>query len=151
MRLGIVPDNFLERLALRSGLLPPGIFECWFGIMLALVLLLYATKTGSDFSRQWLGVWGALAFLSLILVRIAAIFVLRALHRRPTRAPARKIPATAIGRRFRVDACIGTPPLGRAIAWPRWPAASGFDPNGLSCETGWPPGSASVEEGPKCT
>ena len=54
----------------------------WFGIMLALVLLLYATKTGSDFSRQWLGVWGALAFLSLILVRIAAIFVLRALHRR---------------------------------------------------------------------
>ena len=54
----------------------------WFGIMLALVLLLYATKTGSDFSRQWLGVWGALAFLSLILVRIASIFVLRALHRR---------------------------------------------------------------------
>jgi Undecaprenyl-phosphate glucose phosphotransferase len=54
----------------------------WFGIMLALVLLLYATKTGSDFSRQWLGVWGSLAFLSLLLVRIVAIFVLRALHRR---------------------------------------------------------------------
>ena len=35
MRLGVVPDNFLERLALLSGLLPPGIFECWFGIMLA--------------------------------------------------------------------------------------------------------------------
>jgi SAM-dependent methyltransferase len=31
----MVPDNFLERLALLSGLLPPGIFECWFGIMLA--------------------------------------------------------------------------------------------------------------------
>src|SRR5437762_1428697 len=47
----------------------------WFGIMLALVLLLYATKTGSDFSRQWLGVWGALAFLSLILVRIEQVWI----------------------------------------------------------------------------
>ena len=35
MRLGMVPDNVLERLALLSGMLPPGIFECWFGIMLA--------------------------------------------------------------------------------------------------------------------
>jgi SAM-dependent methyltransferase len=31
----MVPDNVLERLALLSGMLPPGIFECWFGIMLA--------------------------------------------------------------------------------------------------------------------
>ena len=35
MRLGIVPDNLLEGVALRCGLLPPGIFECWFGMMLA--------------------------------------------------------------------------------------------------------------------
>jgi hypothetical protein len=35
VRLGIVPDNMVERLALLSGMLPPGIFECWFGIMLA--------------------------------------------------------------------------------------------------------------------
>lgn len=35
MKLGIVADNFLERLAIASGLIPPGIFECWFGIMLA--------------------------------------------------------------------------------------------------------------------
>ena len=54
----------------------------WVSIMLALVVLLYATKTGSDFSRQWLGVWGVLAFASLVLVRLAAIFLLRALHRR---------------------------------------------------------------------
>src|SRR5437868_8192216 len=54
----------------------------WCGIMVALVLLLYATKTGSEFSRQWLGVWAGLAFLSLIFVRIIAIYVLRALHRR---------------------------------------------------------------------
>ena len=35
MKLGIAPDNLLERLALLSGLFPPGIFECWFGMMLA--------------------------------------------------------------------------------------------------------------------
>ena len=54
----------------------------WFGIVLALVLLLYATKTGSYFSRQWLGVWSALAFVALVLARIAAVFTLRAMHRR---------------------------------------------------------------------
>ena len=43
MRLGIVPDNLLERLALLSGMLPPGIFECWFGIMLARTVMA-ATK-----------------------------------------------------------------------------------------------------------
>src|SRR5438105_3634684 len=43
MKLGIVPENFLERLALLSGMLPPGIFECWFGIMLARTVMA-ATK-----------------------------------------------------------------------------------------------------------
>ena len=39
----MVPDNLLERLALLSGMLPPGIFECWFGIMLARTVMA-ATK-----------------------------------------------------------------------------------------------------------
>src|SRR5206468_9814434 len=39
----MVPDNFVERLALLSGALPPGIFECWFGIMLARTVMA-ATK-----------------------------------------------------------------------------------------------------------
>src|SRR5262245_66109477 len=43
VKLGVVPDNFLERLALLSGMLPPGIFECWFGIMLARTVMA-ATK-----------------------------------------------------------------------------------------------------------
>jgi SAM-dependent methyltransferase len=43
VKLGVVPDNFLERVALLSGLLPPGIFECWFGIMLARTVMA-ATK-----------------------------------------------------------------------------------------------------------
>jgi hypothetical protein len=29
MKLGIVPENLVERQALLSGMLPPGIFECW--------------------------------------------------------------------------------------------------------------------------
>ena len=43
MKLGVVPDNLIERLALLSGMLPPGIFECWFGIMLARTVMA-ATK-----------------------------------------------------------------------------------------------------------
>jgi SAM-dependent methyltransferase len=35
MKLGMVPENLPERIALTSGILPPGIFESWFGIMLA--------------------------------------------------------------------------------------------------------------------
>jgi SAM-dependent methyltransferase len=35
VKLGLVGDNLVERLALLWGVLPPGIFECWFGIMLA--------------------------------------------------------------------------------------------------------------------
>src|SRR2546429_8950975 len=43
MKLGIVPENLAERLALVSGMLPPGIFECWFGLMLARTVMA-ATK-----------------------------------------------------------------------------------------------------------
>lgn len=43
MRLGIVPENLAERVALLCGLLPPGVFECWFGIMLARTVMA-ATK-----------------------------------------------------------------------------------------------------------
>ncbi|MFL5339743.1 MAG: methyltransferase [Gemmataceae bacterium] len=43
MKLGMVPENLTERLALLSGVLPPGIFECWFGIMLARTVMA-ATK-----------------------------------------------------------------------------------------------------------
>jgi len=39
----MVPDNLPERFALASGMLPAGIFECWFGIMLARTVMV-ATK-----------------------------------------------------------------------------------------------------------
>ncbi len=35
VRVGLAPDNILERLALMTGQFPPGIFECWSGMMLA--------------------------------------------------------------------------------------------------------------------
>ena len=54
----------------------------WFGIVVTLVILLYATKTGSDYSRQWLGVWSVTAFVGLVLVRFIGIVVMRSLHRR---------------------------------------------------------------------
>jgi predicted O-methyltransferase YrrM len=43
MRLGIVPDNLSERLVLLSGMLPPAIFEAWFGMMLSRTVMA-ATK-----------------------------------------------------------------------------------------------------------
>src|SRR5206468_2080827 len=43
VKLGLVPENLVERLALLTGILPPGIFESWFGIMLARTVMT-ATK-----------------------------------------------------------------------------------------------------------
>jgi undecaprenyl-phosphate glucose phosphotransferase len=54
----------------------------WLGIVVALVTLLYATKTGSDFSRQWLGVWSVMGLVALVVTRFAAIIAMRSLHRR---------------------------------------------------------------------
>ena len=54
----------------------------WLGIVVALVTLLYATKTGSDFSRQWLGVWSVIALIALVVARFLAIVAMRSLHRR---------------------------------------------------------------------
>ena len=45
MKLGILPENLVERLALLTGMLPPGIFESWFGMMLARSVMA-ATKLG---------------------------------------------------------------------------------------------------------
>lgn len=31
MKLATIPDNLAERIALWTGMLPPGVFESWFG------------------------------------------------------------------------------------------------------------------------
>ncbi|HWG36052.1 MAG TPA: undecaprenyl-phosphate glucose phosphotransferase [Gemmatimonadaceae bacterium] len=69
------PDEGLRRVL---GRLVAG----WSGIVIALVLLLYATKTGSEFSRTWLGVWSITSFAGLLLYRLIAMHVLRAFYRR---------------------------------------------------------------------
>jgi putative colanic acid biosynthesis UDP-glucose lipid carrier transferase len=74
----------------------------WFGIVLTLVVLLYATRTGALFSRQWLGVWSALAFAGMFAARMGVLFALRTLHRR--RLMLRRI------------AIVGAGQLGREIA-----------------------------------
>ena len=53
MKLGVVPENLIERLALFSGLLPRGIFESWFGIMRSRTMMV-ADKKGQigTFSRR---------------------------------------------------------------------------------------------------
>lgn len=43
MKLGVVPETFADRLIVLLGILPPGIFEGWFGIMLARTMMA-ATK-----------------------------------------------------------------------------------------------------------
>jgi putative colanic acid biosynthesis UDP-glucose lipid carrier transferase len=58
------------------------VFTGWFVLLGGLVFLLYATKTGSEFSRQWFGVWAVAGLLGLILVRLAVRFALRFLRRR---------------------------------------------------------------------
>ncbi len=58
------------------------LFGGWAGVVLAVVLLMYATQIGSLVSRQWLAVWSVVALVGLILMRFAAVAVLRLMQRR---------------------------------------------------------------------
>ena len=46
------------------------LFTAWLAVVLALVAVMYATRTGALFSRQWLGVWSMLALVLLFAVRL---------------------------------------------------------------------------------
>lgn len=39
MKLGALPDNLMERVGLALGMIPPGVFEGWFGFMLARTIM----------------------------------------------------------------------------------------------------------------
>jgi hypothetical protein len=39
VKLGSLPDNMAERIALWTGVIPPGVFESWFGIMLSRTIM----------------------------------------------------------------------------------------------------------------
>ncbi|HVE48917.1 MAG TPA: undecaprenyl-phosphate glucose phosphotransferase [Casimicrobiaceae bacterium] len=58
------------------------LFGGWIGVVLVVVMLLFATQTGRIFSRQWLGVWSVAALAGMFLVRVASVHLLKSLHRR---------------------------------------------------------------------
>ncbi len=66
------------------------------------VAALFATKTGDDFSRVWVGVWLAGGFTTTLLLRTSVRLLLRALRRR--------------GHNLRHVAIVGAGTLGRTIA-----------------------------------
>ena len=75
------------------------VFTGWFVLLAALVSLLYATKTGSEFSRQWFGVWSLTGLIGLVLARLGIRLALRALRRRNLLArPVAIVGAGALGR-----------------------------------------------------
>jgi putative colanic acid biosynthesis UDP-glucose lipid carrier transferase len=85
---------------MRNGVV--NLMTAWLGVVVGLVVLMYMTKTGAEFSRQWLGMWSVLAFFVLIGARIAALWLLRVAYTRG-----------GFGRRI---AIAGAGVLGREVA-----------------------------------
>ena len=54
----------------------------WFGVVIALILIAFLTKTSTEFSRQWLVAWILSAWALLLLFRFTLTYVLRAMRRR---------------------------------------------------------------------
>jgi len=52
------------------------LLTAWLAVFVALVVLMYMTKTGAEFSRQWVGMWTVLAFIVLIAARVGALWLL---------------------------------------------------------------------------
>jgi len=77
-----VADSYREQIdeGLRKHLLR--VFGGWAAIFLALLVFMYATRTGAAFSRQWVAVWAALSLVALVAARLLLLFVLRAARRR---------------------------------------------------------------------
>jgi len=71
-------DGLDERL--RRNLLH--VVIAWAVVFAALLALLFATRVGAAFSRQWFGVWSLLALGALIAVRLVLVVLLQSLRRR---------------------------------------------------------------------
>lgn len=52
----------------------------WFTVLLFLVLFAFATKTGAEFSRVWIFLWGGLCWTALVSSRIVLRLLLRTLR-----------------------------------------------------------------------
>ncbi len=76
--------------------------SAWATVIAALVIALFATKAGSDFSRLWIGRWAVAGFVSLVLFRMAIRVALRLIRRH--------------GFNLRYVAIAGAGDLGRDVA-----------------------------------
>ncbi len=74
----------------------------WAAVFGALLALMFATRAGAAFSRQWFAVWALLALGALIAVRLVLVVVLQSLRRR--------------GLLVRRVAVVGAGELGRQVA-----------------------------------
>ncbi|HHJ18753.1 MAG TPA: undecaprenyl-phosphate glucose phosphotransferase [Gammaproteobacteria bacterium] len=54
----------------------------WFGVVIALILIAFLTKTSTEFSRQWLVAWILSGWAFLLLFRFTLTYVLHAMRRR---------------------------------------------------------------------
>lgn len=58
------------------------LFRAWLFVLAALAMLVFMTKTGDYFSRQWMGTWSIASFAVLALYRIGLRNVLRQARKR---------------------------------------------------------------------
>lgn len=76
--------------------------SAWMAVFAGLVIALFVTKTSTDFSRLWIGLWAVAGFLSLVIFRIVLRGGLRLLRRH--------------GFNLRFVAIAGAGSLGRDVA-----------------------------------
>lgn len=78
------------------------LFSAWLVVIAGLVVVMFATKTGADFSRQWMGLWAGLGFAALVIFRILLRLGLRHIRRK--------------GLNLRYIVIVGAGSLGREVA-----------------------------------
>ncbi|MCL5801597.1 MAG: undecaprenyl-phosphate glucose phosphotransferase [Gammaproteobacteria bacterium] len=78
------------------------LFSAWLVVIAGLAVVMFATKTGADFSRQWMGLWAGLGFAALTLFRILLRLGLRHIRRK--------------GFNLRYIVIVGAGSLGREVA-----------------------------------
>ncbi len=76
--------------------------SAWTLVVAGLAVMLFATKTGSDFSRLWIGRWAVAGFVALVLLRLCIRGGLRLIRRQ--------------GYNLRFVAIAGAGELGRGLA-----------------------------------
>lgn len=74
----------------------------WSSVIISLLILAFITKTGANFSREWMGVWAIFAWILLLLFRFSLTLILRAMR--------------SSGMNHRRIVIVGAGDLGRQVA-----------------------------------